>query len=98
MAIDGDWDVNVKTPMGDQRQTVTFKTDGAALTGKHQNLLGVVEIKGGRVEGDKLAWYVDMPGPMPMKLEVEATVSGDQISGTVKTPFGPAPLSGARKA
>jgi hypothetical protein len=96
MAIDGDWDVTVKTPMGDQRQTVTFKTEGAALTGKHENQLGVVEIKGGRVDGDRLTWHVDMPQPMSMKLDIEVQVSGDTLSGTVKTPFGPVPLQGVR--
>ncbi len=96
MAVDGDWDVSVKTPMGDQRQTVTFKTDGETLTGKHENQLGVLEIKGGRVLGDKLIWYVDIVQPFPVRLDIEAIVSGDTISGSVKTPIGPAPLHGVR--
>jgi hypothetical protein len=96
MAIDGDWDVTVKTPMGDQRQKVTFVTLGETLTGKHENQLGMVEIKEGRVDGDKLTWHVDISQPLPVRLDIEALVAGDNISGVVKTPMGPAPLQGVR--
>jgi hypothetical protein len=96
MSVNGVWDVVVKAPMGELPQKVTLLTEGGVLTGKHENQFGTVEIKGGRADGDKLAWYVETPQPMQMKLELEAQISGDQISGIVKTPFGPASLSGVR--
>ena len=49
------------------------------------------------VDGDSLEWVVEMTSPMPMKLEISATVDGDTISGDVKLgAFGNASFSGER--
>jgi hypothetical protein len=33
-AVDGDWDVTVKSPMGDQKSVLTINSDGDSFTGK----------------------------------------------------------------
>jgi hypothetical protein len=98
MAIDGQWDITVDTPMGVQRSVLTLKTDGATLTGEQLGQFGVTPLKDGKVDGDALSWRLELTVPFPIKLDVEATVTGDSIEGQVKTPMGVSPLKGARKA
>ncbi len=98
-AVDGDWDVTVKSPMGDQKSVLTIKSDGATFTGQLAGSLGTMPITSGSVDGNTLNWKMDMTVPMPMTLEATATVDGDAITGDVKAgAFGSMALSGSRKA
>lgn len=98
-AVDGDWDVTIKSPMGDQKSVLTVTSDGATFTGKVAGTLGSMDIKDGAVDGNTLTWKMDMTVPMPMTLEGTATVDGDAITGSVKAgAFGEMGLSGTRKA
>ena len=98
MSIDGDWKVTVQTPMGAQEQTFSVKTDGDTITGAVKSAMGEMEIKDGKIDGNTLTWKMDMTVPMPMTLEVEATVDGNKISGAAKSSFGPAPFEGEKVA
>jgi hypothetical protein len=98
-AVDGDWDVTVKSPMGDQKSVLTINSDGDSFTGKMQGSLGSMDIANGSVSGNTLSWKMDMTVPMPMTLDCTATVDGDSITGEVKAgAFGSMPVSGMRKA
>ena len=98
-AIDGDWDVTIKTPMGDQKSVFTVVSDGASFSGKVAGAMGSMDVQNGTVDGNSLTWKMDMTVPMPMTLEGSATVDGDNISGEVKAgAFGSMALSGCRKA
>jgi zinc protease len=98
-AVDGDWDVTIKSPMGDQKSVFTVTSDGATFSGKVAGALGSMDVKDGSVDGNTLTWKMDMTVPMPMTLEGTATVDGDNISGEVKAgAFGSMALSGCRKA
>ena len=56
-----------------------------------------MELNDGAVDGDTLTWKADMTSPMPMTLEFTASVSGDEITGSVKLgAFGAATFSGTR--
>lgn len=97
MSADGTWNVTMNTPMGEQKGTLTLKTDGATLSGKMEGPQGAQEFDGGTVDGNQLSWVIDMTQPMPMKLDFSATVDGDSISGEVGLgSFGKATFSGAR--
>ena len=97
MSADGTWNTTINTPMGAQQGTLTLVTDGAALTGKMAGAAGEMELNDGAVDGDTLTWKADMTSPMPMTLEFTASVSGDEISGSVKLgAFGDATFSGTR--
>ena len=96
-AVDGDWEVTVKSPMGDQKSVLTINSDGDSFTGKMQGSLGSMDIA--NVSGNTLSWKMDMTVPMPMTLDCTATVDGDSITGEVKAgAFGSMPVSGTRKA
>ena len=98
-AVDGDWEVTVKSPMGDQKSVLTINSDGDSFTGKMQGSLGSMDIANGSVSGNTLSWKMDMTVPMPMTIDCTATVDGDSITGEVKAgAFGSMPVSGTRKA
>ncbi len=97
MSADGAWNVTINSPMGAQQATLNLVTDGDSLSGSMVGAQGTQEFSGGTVDGDSLAWTVEMTSPMPMTLEITATVAGDDISGNVKLgAFGDASFSGSR--
>lgn len=77
---------------------MTLMSEGAVLSGKMEGAQGTQEFEGGTIDGDNLAWTMDMTSPMPMTLEVSATVEGDNLNGTVKLGnFGDATFAGTRE-
>ena len=98
-AVDGDWDVTIKSPMGDQKAVLSITSDGATFSGKMAGGLGAMDIPSGTVDGNTLNWKMDMVVPMPMSLDCTATVDGDAVTGQVVAgAFGAMGLSGTRKA
>ena len=95
--VDGSYDVTTKTPMGDQRGTLTLVSDGDSLSGSLSGDQGTIDIADGKINGDELTWSANITSPMPMKLEFTAQVDGGAISGSVKLGmFGNAQFSGTR--
>jgi hypothetical protein len=98
MSVAGTYDIVTKTPMGDQKGKFTVTVSGDSFTGGVAGAMGAMEVAGGKVDGNKLTWKMDMKVPMPMTLECEAVVDGDAISGNVKAgAFGSMALSGVRE-
>lgn len=96
-AVDGTWDTIVKSPLGDQKSTLTVKSDGDTFTGTNSGAMGSVDIDDGKVDGDTLSWTMKMTVPMPMTLDCTATVDGDTITGQVGAgAFGSFPMTGTR--
>ncbi|MDB5419586.1 MAG: hypothetical protein JWP28_3133 [Phenylobacterium sp.] len=96
MSADGNWKITINTPMGARTVNATIKTNGDTFTGSTSSDMGSQDITGA-VDGDKLTWSFDITNPMPMKLEFDAKVEGDKMTGNVKLGmFGNAPLSGER--
>jgi hypothetical protein len=100
MSVAGTYDVTIKSPMGDQKGTLTVNPSGDTFTGSiTSGMMGSMDVSNGKVAGNTITWTMDMKVPMPMTLEGEATVDGDSISGSVKAgAFGSMPLSGTRAA
>lgn len=97
MAVDGKWNISIKTPMGEQSGVLTLKQDGDALTGDMSGNMGAVEIENGKVDGDTLLWHAKVTSPMPITLEFEGAEDGDNISGSVKLgAFGSSTFSGTK--
>ena len=94
--VDGTWDATVKSPLGDQKMTLTVKTDGGAFTGTNSGAMGSTDING-TVDGNTIHWIMNITVPMPMTLDCTATADGDTMTGTVGAgAFGSFPLSGTR--
>lgn len=97
--LDGTWDITVKTPMGDQQVRLVVATAGSGFTGSLTGDLGDVTIPDGTVHGDTLSCRMSITRPMPMQVEVTATVAGSTMNGSVDAGlFGLMPLEGVRAA
>lgn len=94
--VDGTYDCTIKSPMGDQKTTLTIKSDGSSFTGTNGGAMGTADVSG-EVNGNTLTWKQQITVPMPMTLDCQATVDGDSIQGSVGAgAFGSFPLSGTR--
>lgn len=97
MSVAGSYECVVKSPMGDQKSTLTVNVDGDTWTGTNSGAQGSLDVYEGKVDGNTLTWKMDMKVPMPMTLEGTAIVDGDTITGSVKAGmFGSMPMSGTR--
>ena len=97
MSVAGTYQVNVKSPMGDQGGTFTVVVDGDSFSGALNGGMGSMDVSGGKVSGNTLTWSMDMKVPMPMTLDCTATIDGDVLTGDVKAGvFGSMPLTGTR--
>ncbi|NVD45444.1 hypothetical protein [Qipengyuania atrilutea] len=100
MSVAGTYDTVVKSPMGDQKGTFTVVPgdDGNTFTGSMAGGMGSMDVENGTISGDTLKWKMNMTVPMPMTLDCEATVNGDQMTGNVNAgAFGAMPLTGERQ-
>lgn len=100
MSVAGTYDVTIKSPMGDQKGTLTVNPSGDTFTGSiTSGMMGSMDVSNGKVSGNTITWTMDMKVPMPMTLECDATVDGDAITGSIKAGmFGSMAMAGARAA
>lgn len=97
MAVDGKWNLKIKTPMGEQSGVLELKADGAALSGTMSGNMGAVAIENGAVAGNGVKWSAKVTSPMPITLEFDGKVEGDALAGNVKLgAFGTSTFSGTR--
>ena len=97
MAVDGNWNLVMSTPMGERKASLTVKADGGTLTGTQGADGNSTEIFEGTVSGDNVAWKVSITNPMPLTLSFTGAVSGDSMSGEMGIgPMGSFPFTGTR--
>jgi len=97
MSVDGNWNIVVSSPMGDQPSTLSLKAEGGTLTGTQGAQGQSADIANGKVDGDKVSWSNSITQPFPMTLEFDGTVAGDTLNGNVKAgSFGTFPFKGTR--
>ena len=97
MAVDGNWNLTMSTPMGERKATLTLLSTGGTLTGT-QGADGISgEIFDGTVSGDDVAWKISITNPMPLTLAFSGKVAGDSMSGEMGIgPMGSFPFTGTR--
>src|SRR6201989_1957510 len=81
MAVDGNWNIVMTTPMGERKTTLTLKNSGGTLTGTQGADGNSGEIFDGTTSGDDVAWKISITNPMPLTLSFTGKVSGDSMSG-----------------
>ena len=97
MAVDGNWNITMSTPMGERKATLAVKSAGGTLTGTQAADGNSGEIFDGTVAGDDVSWKISITNPMPLTLAFTGTVSGDSMSGEMGIgPMGSFPFKGAR--
>ena len=98
MAIDGTWNIVMKTPIGDQQATLALSANGQSVQGTMSSgSMGATTLRDGTTDGKTASWKADISQPMSMTLEFTADIEGDTISGNAKLGmFGNAPFTGTR--
>jgi hypothetical protein len=97
MAVDGNWNLVMSTPMGERKASLSIKAAGGTLTGTQGADGNSTEIFDGTVSGDNVAWKVSITNPMPLTLSFTGAVSGDSMSGEMGIgPMGSFPFTGSR--
>src|SRR3546814_17187669 len=75
MSVAGTYECVTRTPMGDQKSTVTIIDNGdGTFSGTNAGAMGSMDLDNGRIDGNSLTWTMNMVVPMPMKLEGSATI------------------------
>lgn len=97
MAIDGNWNVTMQSPMGARDVKAEFTSNGNELGGSFSGAAGATPLSG-TIDGDKVAWSVTVPSPMgEMVLKFDGALANDALSGTVAFgAFGSGPFTGTR--
>jgi len=97
--IEGQWDCEVDSPIGQQKSVMTIVSKpGGGFAGTNTGPLGSLDITDGTLTGDTARFRMELTAPFPMKLECEATVAGDSMTGTIDTgAFGRFPLKATRR-
>jgi len=97
MSFDGNWNITMKTPMGDREAALTLAQDGDALTGQAVADGNTSEIKEGKIEDGRAKFNLDLTSPMPITLEFDLSADGDALEGTVKLGmFGSSAVTGTK--
>lgn len=97
MAIDGRWTVTVSSPMGPLESELDVTSNGGTLSGSQKAGGDERQIYDGSVNGDEVAWSVDVSQPIPATLTFKGSVAGDSLEGSVQAgAFGAFPFNGSR--
>ena len=97
MSVDGSYKCTINSPLGSRDATLTFAQDGDNLSGSMEGQDGTQKFSSGSVNGNDVAWSMDITRPIAMTLDCSGTVDGDSISGKIKLgAFGEATFSGIR--
>ncbi len=97
MAVDGNWNITMSTPMGERTATLTLKSAGGTLTGTQAADGNSGEIFDGTTSGGDVAWKIAITNPMPLTLEFTGKVEADSMSGEMGIgPMGSFPFTGTR--
>ena len=97
MAVDGNWNIVMTTPMGERSASLSLKAAGDTLTGTQGADGNSGEIFDGTVAGDDVSWKISITNPMPLTLSFSGKVAGDNMSGEMGIgPMGSFPFTGTR--
>lgn len=98
MAINGKYDVTIRTPMGPYNGTINFQTEGNILNGDILIAGGGGPFTG-TVDGENGQWSSNVPSPMggTLNLTFNVKVTETDLSGTVVLGgFGTTSITGKR--
>lgn len=95
----GKWTLCIETPMGTDTPFLIIEKEGDKLKGHMYGSQGTPDIYEIRLDDTSFSFKVDGKGPVgKMTLEVNGTLMGNSLLGTVYTPMGPADLKGEKQS
>ena len=93
----GRWQLSLKTPMGERTPLIEIVESGSGCAGTVTDETGTRELFDVNAHGNELEFSAEVKSPMgKMKLRFMASISGDSLTGKVKTPMGKNPFGGER--
>jgi len=99
MAIDGNWKLNINSPLGALESELEVTSNGGTLSGVQRGAGDERAIYDGTVDGDAVTWSVEISQPLPATLTFNGTMNGDRMEGQVRAgAFGSFPFAGERSA
>jgi imidazolonepropionase-like amidohydrolase len=95
--VGGSYAVNIEIPGQPTQGTFVLTQQGETLTGTIQGEFGTAPIKNGKITAEGFSFSATVEfGGQTIDLDVSGKVTGNQISGTISTPQGAIPFSGAK--
>ena len=95
--VAGAYAVTIQAPGQTLTGTLTLIQQGAQLTGTLVTQLGTSQLKEGRVTNAGISFGGNVVfGGQTVDFTVQATVTGNQLNGTIDTPQGGIPITGTR--
>ena len=90
--VTGKWTGQMTTPDGNAFPIgYILKQDGMKVTGTTEGPGGTIEIKDGKVDGDKVSFAINFEGGNgPMKISISGTVAGEELTIVMGFEGGPA--------
>jgi len=97
MAIDGNWNLTMQSPMGARQVKAEFAASGNAISGTFTGDQGSAPITG-TLDGSAAAFSATLSGPMgQIELKFAGTLDGDSMSGSVQFgAFGSGTFTGSK--
>ena len=93
----GSYSITIQAPGQSLTGTLVLNQQGNTLTGTLTTELGTVQIKDGRAGADGISFSGTAEvGGQAVEFSVRATISGNQLSGTVSSPQGNLPITGTK--
>lgn len=96
-SIAGTYAITIQAPGQPLSGTLTLTPQGAILSGSMATELGTTTFTDGKVTGNNITFDgTVMFGGQSIAFKVNATITGNQLTGTVDTPQGAVPISGTK--
>lgn len=97
MSVNGFYDINIKTPLGEKFATLHLIANGNELSGEFITTKAQFPING-TTDGNKVNFKTMISTSMgDVNAEITASVDGDNFTGDAKVLFGKMPIQGNRK-
>ncbi len=84
MSFEGNWDISIASPMGQQLVSLTIGRDENGLVGTATQGAETVAFQNIKPEGDRLRWTQNVSRPFPLTVKFDVVISGDVMTGAAK--------------
>ena len=96
-SMGGTYAITIDVPGQPIQATLNLTQAGTTITGTMVSQLGSSQVANGRATANGFSFTTSVQfGGASIDISVTATVSGNQVSGTVDSPQGPVPFSGTK--